>query len=271
VRALVQLVGGLVGLGHLVSVYPFAGGVNPRYEPAALNDTKRYYDDFSGWYERERGKGYHAMIDRLQLGVVRELAVGGDVLEAGCGTGLLLEGVAPVAARAVGCDLSPGMIRRARDRGHPVAVGSVTALPFRDARFDLVYCFKVLAHVPDLAGALAEMARVTRPGGHVVFDSYNPFSLRYLAKRLFGPQKISADRHEGDVYTRWEPPWEIARAFPGGVTHVRTRGVRIATPAAAVYKVPGVGAVLDVVESLLADSPVRYLGGFLVHVLRKEG
>jgi len=210
------------------------------------------------------------MLDRLQLEVVRELAAGASVLEAGCGTGLLLEGVAPVAARAIGCDLSPGMIRKAKDRGHPVAVGSVTALPFADARFDLVYSFKVLAHVPDFGGALAEMSRVTRPGGHVVFDSYNPLSLRYLAKLLAGPQKISEGRHEGDVFTRWAPPWEIARAFPPGLVHVRTRGVRIATPAAAAYKVPGLGRVLDAVEAVLADSPLKYLGGFLVHVLRKE-
>ena len=231
--------------------------------------TRRYYDDFSGWYERERGQGYHAMIDRLQLDVVRDLASGARVLEAGCGTGLLLEGVAAVADRVYGCDLSPGMIAKARDRGHPVAVGSVTALPFADASFDLVYSLKVLAHVPDLGAALAEMARVVCPGGHVVFDSYNPLSLRYLAKRLAGPQRISEGRDEGDVFTRWEPPWEIARAVPPGLTHVRTRGVRVVTPAAAAYRVPLLGPVLDVVESALADSPLRYLGGFLVHVYRR--
>lgn len=233
-------------------------------------DTKRYYDDFSDWYERERGRGYHAMLDRLQTEVVADLAAGGRVLEAGCGTGLLLETISAVSSRAFGCDLSPGMIRKAKERGHPVAVGSVTALPFADASFDVVYSFKVLAHVPDLGGALSEMARVTRPGGHVVFDSYNSMSLRYLAKRLGGPQRISKDRDEGEVFTRWEPPWEIARAFPPGLAHVRTRGVRIATPAAAAYKVPGLGRVLDVIESALADSPLRYFGGFMVHVLRKE-
>jgi len=233
-------------------------------------ETRQYYDDFAGWYEKERGRGYHAMIDRLQLEVVRDLAAGAKVLEAGCGTGLLLEGVASCASRAFGCDLSPGMIRKAHDRGHPVAVGSVTSLPFADASFDLCYSMKVLAHVPDLTGALSEMARVTRPGGHVVFDSYNPFSLRYLAKSLAGPQRISEARDEGQVFTRWEPAWEIRRMVPPGLVHVRTRGVRIATPAAAAFKVPGLGALLDRVEGLLADSPLRWFGGFLVHVYRKD-
>jgi hypothetical protein len=129
---------------------------------------------------------------------------------------------------------------------------------------------KVLAHVPDLSLALSEMARVTRPGGHVVFDSYNPLSLRWLAKTLAGPQRISAGRDEGDVFTRWEPPWEIRRMVPPGLAHVRTRGVRIATPAAAAFKVPGLGPILDRVEGALADSPLRWLGGFLVHVYRKD-
>ena len=53
-------------------------------------DNRSYYDDFAGWYERERGRGYHRLLDDLELELVRRYGAGKLVLEAGCGTGLLL-------------------------------------------------------------------------------------------------------------------------------------------------------------------------------------
>ena len=72
-----------------------------------MKDNRSYYDDFAGWYERARHDGYHALIDQLQLEVAKPLAAGRDALEVGCGTGMILKELAPVARRAVGIDLSP--------------------------------------------------------------------------------------------------------------------------------------------------------------------
>jgi ubiquinone/menaquinone biosynthesis C-methylase UbiE len=76
-------------------------------------DNRSYYDDFSGWYERKRGHGYHRMIDDLEVELVVRYGRGGDVLEAGCGTGLLLSRVAGFARTAAGGDLSAGMLAQA--------------------------------------------------------------------------------------------------------------------------------------------------------------
>jgi ubiquinone/menaquinone biosynthesis C-methylase UbiE len=145
--------------------------------------TRAYYDDFSGWYEKERGRGYHQLIDDLEVEVARPFAEGRRALEVGCGTGLILQRVAAVAAQAKGIDISPGMLAKARERGLDVCEGLATKLPFDDESFDLVYSFKVLAHVPEIREALAEMARVCAPGGVVLAEFYNPHSVRYLAKR----------------------------------------------------------------------------------------
>ena len=126
--------------------------------------TRRYYDDFSSHYDRGRDAGYHALVDRIESSIVIEHAAGMRVLEVGCGTGLVLEKVAPIAASAVGVDLSAGMIGKARARGLEVVRGSATALPFAAASFDVVYSFKVLAHVPEIERALSEIARVTTAG-----------------------------------------------------------------------------------------------------------
>jgi ubiquinone/menaquinone biosynthesis C-methylase UbiE len=233
-------------------------------------NNRAYYDDFSAGYERERGIGYHRMLDDLEMRVVAPLARGKRVLEVGCGTGLILGRLARQAEHACGVDLSPGMLRAARARGLDVVVASATCLPYADASFDLVCSFKVLAHVPDIARALSEISRVTRAGGTMVLEFYNPWSLRYLAKRVAGPQPISAGRTEADVFTRWDSPRAIRKLLPGDVELVEFRGVRVLTPAAFVHKLPLVGRALSIAEHRVVDSPLRYFGGFLIAIARKR-
>jgi ubiquinone/menaquinone biosynthesis C-methylase UbiE len=232
--------------------------------------SRAYYDDFATGYERERHRGYHALLDELELGVVEPLVRGGEVLEVGCGTGLILEKLAGYAKRAEGVDLSPGMLALARERGLSVREGSATELPFDDDSFDAVVSFKVLAHVPEIERALSEMARVCRPGGHVIAELYNPWSIRYLAKKLAGPQPISDGRTEADVYTRWDPPTRLKALLPPSVDLVRVHGVRVFTPAAFVHRVPVIGSLFAHAERLATSSPLRWFGGFLVAIARKR-
>ncbi|HEY6880935.1 MAG TPA: class I SAM-dependent methyltransferase [Polyangiales bacterium] len=237
----------------------------------ARETNRAYYDDFSSWYERERGAGYHALIDELEISAVADLARGKRVLEAGCGTGLVLSRLAQVASSAHGFDLSLGMVQRAEARGLSVALGSVTEVPFRDDSFDLVCSFKVLAHVPQITDALRELVRVTRPGGTLALEFYNPWSLRYAAKRLAGPGKISEDRTEADVYTRWDTPFTIPKLLPDNARLVEYRGVRVVTPAAFVHKLPGVRHAFAAAERASVCSPLRYFAGFLLAIVQKHG
>src|SRR5437667_6370584 len=92
-------------------------------------DNRAYYDDFAGWYERERHLPYHRMLDDLEVELVERYATGKDVLEVGCGTGLILHRTAQFARRAIGIDLSRGMLTKARQRGLVVVQASATSLP----------------------------------------------------------------------------------------------------------------------------------------------
>lgn len=233
--------------------------------------TRAYYDDFSRWYERERGRGYHGMIDDLEFDLTEPYARGRRCLEVGCGTGLILERVRDVASEAVGIDLSPGMLEKARERGLTVHEAPATKLPFEDGRFDVVYSFKVLAHVPEIETALAEMARVCAPGGTILAEFYNPHSLRYLAKR-FGPAgKVSETRTEAAVYTRFDSPERVKAMVPRGASLVGFRGVRVFTPVARAVTLPVIGAALTRAEHLALRSPLARFGGFLVAVMRRDG
>jgi ubiquinone/menaquinone biosynthesis C-methylase UbiE len=246
----------------------------PHREAETLHSsTQAYYDEFSKGYERNRGDndpgGYHELIDDLQVDFAARYAAGGDLLEVGCGTGLLLRRFAKLTKTARGIDLSPGMLEKARARGLDVTTGTATDLPFPDASFDVTCSFKVLAHVKDIERALAEMVRVTRPNGAVVADFYNPFSLRGLVKR-FGPAgAISASTDESAVYTRFDSPFRVAKLLPPGWRIAASRGVRIVTPAAFAFRVPLLRKALTVSEWALADSPLSIFGGFWLAAITK--
>jgi len=234
-----------------------------------LDPTRAYYDEFAPAYEVHRQEGYHAMIDDLEASIAERYAREKDLLEVGCGTGLLLERFAQFARTAKGIDLSPRMLERARARGLDVAVGSATALPFSDASFDVVCSFKVLAHVADVGGALAEMARVTRPGGVILAELYNPISLRGLLKRFAPPGKISPFTREDAVYTRFDPPWVVPRLLPPKTKLERSYGVRIVTPAASALKIPGIRNILPRLERALSATPAAFFAGFYVAAIRR--
>lgn len=239
-----------------------------------LDETRAYYDEFSKSYERHRRPnrkdGYHALVDDLEVELCARYGTGKDVLECGCGTGLILERLAQFARRASGIDLSPGMLELARARGLDVQEGSVTALPFPDATFDVTCSFKVLAHVPDIGRALAEMARVTRPGGVILAEFYNPWSLRGLAKRLGPAGRISDTTRESAVYTRFDSPRVLPKILPPGTSLETARGIRIVTPAAVAMTVPGLAGMFRAAERFLCDTRAANLGGFYIAVIRKR-
>jgi ubiquinone/menaquinone biosynthesis C-methylase UbiE len=232
--------------------------------------TIDYYDDFAGWYENGRQRGYHAMLDALELEVLTPYAEDKDVLEVGAGTGLIMAGLNAMPRSLVGLDISAGMLKKASLRGFKVVQGSATALPFDSGRFDVVYSFKVLAHIPDIEAAVAEMVRVLRSGGHLIAEFYNARSLRRLAKRLAGPGQISENRNEDDVFTRWDTPKDIISYLPPNVELKGWRGIRVLTPAAAVFKLPGMEKVLPKLEKRAMSSPLAAFGGFLVAICQKR-
>lgn len=232
-------------------------------------DNQAYYDAFAEGYDRGRDRGYHKLIDDQAAAIVARYAAGRDALEVGCGTGLILARVAREARVARGVDLSPGMLARARARGLEVAEASATALPFADASFDVTYSFKVLAHVPAWERCLAEMLRVTRPGGHLIFDIYNRRSLRYVIKRLWGPRATSGQFDEAAISTRFLTPSEAERVLPAGARVVERAGIRITTPHPIVCRLPVIGRAHDRVEWALMRSPLKAVAGFYVFVAER--
>jgi SAM-dependent methyltransferase len=118
-----------------------------------------------------------------------ELAPGMRVLDAGCGNGIYLRALRDRPVRAVGCDLSPGMLRAT---GHPALLtADIAALPLRDDAVDVALAVHMLYHVPDRETAARELRRVLAPGGTciaVTNGAAHTRALRELVERAAGPQ-----------------------------------------------------------------------------------
>jgi ubiquinone/menaquinone biosynthesis C-methylase UbiE len=253
-----------------MSMSPAAQTAQPPTPPTQPS-TKEYYDRFSANYDNGRDQGYHKLIDDLELELIKKYGAGQDVFEAGCGTGLLLQQAAGVARKAVGLDLSRGMLGPARARGLQVVQGSLTNVPLPDRSFDLVYSMKVLAHVPPIREAVTELTRLVRPGGHLLLEFYNPYSFRALAKRLGGPGKIAEGTNESHVFTRYDTVAQARAYLPANVELLGVRGVRVVTPVSSVYRIGALGRLFSRVEHAVCDLPLaRQLGGFLILIARRQ-
>jgi len=104
-----------------------------------------------------------------------ELPAGARVLDIPCGGGVAFRGLRPEQElHYIAADLSPVMLRRARAEADrrgihwiEFAEADVEALPFEDRSFDLVVTYTGLHCFPDPPAAIAELARVLRPGGEL--------------------------------------------------------------------------------------------------------
>jgi demethylmenaquinone methyltransferase/2-methoxy-6-polyprenyl-1,4-benzoquinol methylase len=125
--------------------------------------------------------GQDARWKRLLVEQAR-VAPGERALDLACGTGDIAFGVAAQGARTVGLDITHRMLQLARLRASGAAAGQAAvtfmtgdmgSLPFRSGAFDLVTTGYGLRNVPDLDAAIAEIARVLRPGGRLLSLDFN--------------------------------------------------------------------------------------------------
>jgi SAM-dependent methyltransferase len=125
-------------------------------------------EEWHAWFSVQAG---WTRPTRMWLYQQAGLAQARDVLEVGCGTGVVageLVGLSP--ARVIGLDLDSGMLTFAHRRKGGVTYirGDAHALPFPDGSFDAVMCHYLLLWLADPARGVREMARVVRPTGRVL-------------------------------------------------------------------------------------------------------
>lgn len=115
------------------------------------------------------------LLDRAEIGP------GVRVLDVGAGSGALTLPAARKGADVVAVDIAPTMLERLEARieqeglsGIEARLGDAQDLDLDDDSFDIAVSLNGVTMVPDLAGALQELARVTRPGGRVIVGAFSP-------------------------------------------------------------------------------------------------
>ena len=141
--------------------------------------TSSHFDEIATVYDDSLPPHVVEHYLRKRTRFVIENCPRGDGLDVGCGTGVLAARLADAGYRMTGIDPSEGMLEilRARSPGVAAVTGSGTELPFDNDSFDVVMTVAVMHHIADpddVRQTLAEMVRVSRPGGRILVWDHNP-------------------------------------------------------------------------------------------------
>lgn len=162
-------------------------------------------NELTKWHRAYIQNAYHELeqgTTRKQLNTLNIKATGKKVLDVGCGPGNLLVALSSDSPQLlIGVDVDEIFLTIGRSKIEelieppskvPALINaSLPTLPFADETFDLVTCFLVLPHVPDDKVALAELARVLKPGGTLAISGHGlGFPLRYLKRFRLKPLQM---------------------------------------------------------------------------------
>jgi len=149
-------------------------------EDTRTTAARTHFDRWSETYENDSAARW---LREIQTQALAALALTGDdvLLDVGCGTGAAVRDAAPTVSRAVGLDLSPGMIAQAEERARAAGLGNVEfrlgdvsgPLPFADGAFTTLVCTTAFHHFPKPRDTIAEMSRVLAPRGRLVIADAN--------------------------------------------------------------------------------------------------
>jgi SAM-dependent methyltransferase len=225
-------------------------------------DWDRYADEYQATHGEFLGDvgfvwGPEGLTE-AEAGVLGPLA-GKDVLEVGSGAGQCSRWVRTQGGRAFGLDLSMRQLQHSHRIDEesgvhvPVVLGTATALPYADSSFDVVFCsFGALQFIGDLDDAVAETARVLRPGGRYAFSITHP--TRWMFPDDPGEPGLTATQSYWDRTPYVEV--DDASGVVAYVEHHRTLGDWVRLLAASDFR------LVDLVEPEWPEQHDRVWGGW---------
>jgi 2-polyprenyl-6-hydroxyphenyl methylase / 3-demethylubiquinone-9 3-methyltransferase len=159
-------------------------------------------------------------INPLRLGWIESLAplAGRDVLDVGCGGGILAEAMAKRGARVTGIDLGEKPLKVAQlhllESGQPVRYELASAEDFaarHAASFDVITCMELLEHVPEPESTVDACARLLRPGGRAFFSTINRNPKSYLFAVIGAEYVLKLLPRGTHDYARFVRPSELGQ------------------------------------------------------------
>jgi ubiquinone/menaquinone biosynthesis C-methylase UbiE len=164
--------------------------------------SQEFFSSSAGQWDRLRDEMFGDRFHLAALGAFADPAW--TVGDLGCGTGQVSAALAPFVARVVGVDGSAAMLQAAKKRlqsfdNVELRRGELEALPVDDGRLDAAMLMLVLHHVPEPDQALAEAARVVKPGGRVVVVDMLPHDRDNYRQQMGHVWLGFSDEHIGSL------------------------------------------------------------------------
>ena len=191
--------------------------MNANADPAEL---RKFSDLAHRWWDpTSEFKPLHEINPlRLRWIDAKAALAGKQVLDVGCGGGILSESMAALGADVTGIDLSEKALGVARlhlfESGLKVDYRHASAEAFADehaGRFDVVTCMELLEHVPDPSSTVRACARLVKPGGHVFFSTLNRNLKSYLFAVIGAEYVLKLLPKGTHEYAKFIKPSELAR------------------------------------------------------------
>lgn len=224
-----------------------------------LNADQHELDKFSElahrwWDPNSEFRPLHE-INPLRLGYIDAMAglAGKQVLDVGCGGGILSESMAAKGAHVTGIDLSEKALKVAQlhllESGQQVTYRTIAVEALAQempGHFDVVTCMELLEHVPDPASTVAACARLLKPSGHAFFATLNRNPKSFLFAIVGAEYILNMLPRGTHEYAKFIKPSELS-------AHVRAAGMDVAQLMGMSYN------PLTQVYSLGHDTGVNYL------------
>lgn len=189
----------------------------PNVDPTELAKFTALAD--SWWDPNGPSKPLHDL-NPLRVEYVRRAVPLADkqILDVGCGGGILCEALARGGARVLGIDLAPSLLEvaelHALKANLPIEYRVIAAEELaleRPAAFDAVTCMELLEHVPDPARIIGNLAALVRPGGDVIVSTLNRHP-KSFAVAILGAEYVARVLPRGThEYLKFIRPSELAR------------------------------------------------------------
>jgi ubiquinone/menaquinone biosynthesis C-methylase UbiE len=166
---------------------------------------------YGAWAKTYDAPNALVMLEEPVLRDVLSMVSPSLALDVGCGSGRVARLLRSLGHRVVGVDPSLEMLERAqsKDIGVPLIRAEVEALPIRSAAVDLVTCALTLTHLEHIDDAMAELARILRPGGTLVLSDIHPVAVATGGQAFFTKEDGSRGLTVNHVH--W--PSDYIRAF----------------------------------------------------------
>jgi len=174
----------------------------------------------SRWWDRDGEFGALHDINETRLRYINARAglAGKQVLDVGCGGGILSEAMAETGAQVTGIDAGKGPIEIAKshmvEKGLKIDYRQVTAEAFAVSHsqyYDIVTCMELLEHVPKPWSIIKACKELVRPGGHVFFATLNRNPLSYLLAILAAEYLFDLVPRGTHQYHRFIKPSEMTQ------------------------------------------------------------